>query len=149
MWNDLQMQLISLKSNQTSFRPVLFKNKVGLNIIVAEQNIEEADYKKNSFNGVGKSLLMAIIQFCLGSSKKDSFKSNLSGWEFILDFEINGNRYESCRSADKQNIIRLNGENLKLSNFNQKLGELLFDIPENTSSLSFRALFPFFYRPRR
>lgn len=143
------MQLISLKSNQTSFRPVLFKNKVGLNIIVAEQNIEEADYKKNSFNGVGKSLLMAIIQFCLGSSKKDSFKNNLSGWEFILDFEINGNRYESCRSADKQNIIRLNGENLKLSNFNQKLGELLFDIPENTSSLSFRALFPFFYRPRR
>lgn len=143
------MQLISLKANKASFRPVIFKNKSGLNLIVAEQNTAQENYKVNSFNGVGKSLLLAIIHFCFGSSKKESFKKHLPDWEFQLEFQIGSEKFTSVRSTSKQNVIILNGEELKTTAFNEQLGKLLFDIPDRLSSLSFRSLLPFFYRPRR
>lgn len=142
------MRLISVKSNQQSFRPVEFKNRNGLNLIVAKQS-EGQNSNENSFNGVGKSLLMAIIQFCLGSSSKKSFKKNLPGWEFFLEFEIDGKIYISSRATLNQTSIKLNDESLKIKDFTNKLQELLFDIPQDQKSLSFRALLPFFYRPRR
>ncbi|AZA78711.1 DUF2326 domain-containing protein [Chryseobacterium sp. G0186] len=142
------MRLISVKANQQSFRPVEFKNRNGLNLIVAQQS-EGQNSNENSFNGVGKSLLMAIIQFCLGSSTKKSFKKNLPGWEFFLEFEIDDKIYISSRTTLNQTSIKLNDESLKIKDFTNKLQELLFDIPQDQKSLSFRALLPFFYRPRR
>ena len=69
------MQLISLTSNKETFRPIHFKNEIGLNFIVATQKNPEISDKGNTTNGVGKSLIVAIIHFCLASSKKESFKN--------------------------------------------------------------------------
>lgn len=143
------MQLISLTSNKKSFRSVHFKNVTGLNFIVANQKNPESSDKGKTTNGVGKSLIVALIHFCLGSSKKDSFKKDLSGWSFILTFKIGNETFKSERSTDKQNIIVLNGEENSLPKFNNKFGSLLFDVPAGTSQLTFRSLIPFFIRPRK
>jgi uncharacterized protein YydD (DUF2326 family) len=143
------MQLISLIANKESFRPVYFKNEVGLNFIVAIQKNPESSDKGNTTNGVGKSLIVALIHFCLGSSKKDSFKKDLPGWSFLLTFKIGNEIYKSERSTDKQDLIVLNGQEISLPKFKNKFESLLFDIPVETSQLSFRSLLPFFVRPRK
>lgn len=143
------MQLISLTANKESFRPIHFKNEVGLNFIVAIQKNPESSDKGNTTNGVGKSLIVALIHFCLGSSKKDSFKKDLPGWSFLLTFRIGNETFKSERSTDEQNVIILNGQEISLSKFKSKFESLLFDIPANTSELSFRSLLPFFIRPRK
>lgn len=142
------MQLISLESNHSSFRPVIFKNRTGLNFIVARQSAINKSSDK-TFNGVGKSLLVALIHFCLGSSKKDSLKKHLPGWSFTLTFIIDGVQYVTSRSTDNQAKVNLDGVAIKLVEFNNKFGDLIFDIPEDVSQLSFRSLLPFFIRPRR
>ena len=143
------MQLISLTSNKASFRPVHFKNEFGLNFIVATQKNPELSDKGNTTNGVGKSLIIAIIHFCLASNKKESFKSDLSGWSFILTFRVGNEIFKSERKTDNQDKIILNEQEISLAKFKNKFGSLLFDIPSETSELSFRSLLPFFIRPRK
>jgi uncharacterized protein YydD (DUF2326 family) len=143
------MQLISLTSNKESFRSVHFKNETGLNFIVATQKNSELSDKGNTTNGVGKSLIVALIHFCLGSNKKDSFKKELSGWSFLLTFKIGDETFKSERSTDNQDKIKLNGQEISLTKFKNKFESLLFDIPAGTSELSFRSLLPFFIRPRK
>ena len=53
----------SVTANKTSFKSVRFEK--GLNLIVAIRTKGETD--KNTRNGVGKSTLFRIIDFCLGS----------------------------------------------------------------------------------
>jgi uncharacterized protein YydD (DUF2326 family) len=143
------MQLIKLSANKSSFKTVHFKNETGLNFIVATQKNPEGSEKGETFNGVGKSLIVALTHFCLGSSKKDSFKDNLEGWVFSLTFKIGRTIYTSERSTDLQNKIKLNEKELGIKSFNKRLESLLFDIPEDISQLSFRSLLPFFIRPKR
>ncbi len=142
------MRLISLKANKDSFKTVRFKNSIGLNFIVATQK-EENSKKGDTTNGVGKSLLIALIHFCLGASKNEAFKNNLSNWIFTLEFSINDKIYISERSTNNQEKIKLNGEEISITEFNKKLGKILFEIPNNVNQLSFRSLLPFFIRPRR
>ncbi len=142
------MRLISLKANKDSFKTVRFKNSIGLNFIVATQK-EENRQKGDTTNGVGKSLLIALIHFCLGASKNDAFKNKLSDWIFTLEFSINNKIYTSERSTNSQEKIKLNGEEISTTEFNKKFGKLLFEIPNNVNQLSFRSLLPFFIRPRR
>lgn len=141
------MQLISLTANQASFKPVFFKNQTGLNFIVADKT-EITDGKNKTVNGVGKSLLIAIVHFCLGSRPKSTFISSLPDWEFSLTFIVNGKQYASVRDTQNQNKIILNGDTLSVANFNKKFGEELFDV-DGTKELTFRSLLPFFIRPRR
>jgi len=141
------MQLISLTSNKDSFKPVHFNNEFGLNFIVATQN--NTHDKDSTYNGVGKSLIIALIHFCLGSSKKDSFKRDLPEWSFKLTFKIENEIYISERKTNSQEIIILNNKEIAVSKFNKKFGELLFEIPDNASQLSFRSLLPFFIRPKK
>lgn len=141
------MQLISLTANQASFKPVFFKNQIGLNFIVADKS-EITDGKNKTVNGVGKSLLIAIVHFCLGSRPKSTFISSLPDWEFSLTFIVNGKQYTSVRDTQNQNKIILNGDTLSVANFNKKFGEELFDV-DGTKELTFRSLLPFFIRPRR
>ncbi|GGH58418.1 uncharacterized protein YydD (DUF2326 family) [Filimonas zeae] len=143
------MQLISLRANKESFRPVVFKNGHGLNFIVARQAKGNENQSTNTYNGVGKSLLIAIIHFCLGSNANDSFEENLQGWEFTLSFKIGEEEFTSMRATLNQKIILLNGEEYKIKSFNETLEALLFDIPEGVAHLSFRNLLSFFIRPRR
>jgi len=143
------MQLISLTANKPSFKSVYFKNETGLNLIVATQKIASKKDETSTSNGVGKSLIVALIHFCLGSSAKPVFKSKLEDWVFTLAFKVGDKEYRSTRRTETQNVINLNGEELTLKKFNKKLEELLFKIPEGVSQLSFRSLIPFFARPRK
>lgn len=144
------MQLIRVYSNKDTFREVTF-NGNGLSFIVAQQENPEITERGQTYNGVGKSLLVRIIHFCLGARKEGykDFNEKLSGWEFYLDFKIDSKNYTVKRSTDNINKINLNGEELSINKFNKTMEELCFNIPEDISFLSFRSLIPFFIRPRR
>lgn len=142
------MQLISLTANKNSFKPVVFKS-TGINLIIATQKNPEKSDKGDTTNGVGKSLLIALIHFCLGSSIKKAFKESLPDWEFSLKFKIKQIEYTSTRNTDNQNKIVLNGEELFIKEFNSKLEKLVFEIPDKASQLSFRSLLAFFIRPTK
>ena len=66
------MRLISLTANQKSFHPIIFKD--GINIIAGKQVTPHNENDGNTYNGVGKSLTLHLIHFCLGSRKIESFK---------------------------------------------------------------------------
>lgn len=145
------MYLIRVYSNQKSFREVNFNNPSGINFIIAKQKNPETTDLGKTYNGVGKSLLVRIIHFCLGAKNKSykSFCEKLKGWEFYLEFKINDNTYTVKRSTDKSQKIFLNNEELSINNFNKKLQNLCFEIPDNISFLTFRSLIPFFIRSNK
>ena len=144
------MQLIRVYSNKESFQTVKF-NENGLNFIVARQKELGASEKGKTYNGVGKSLLVRIIHFCMGAKVKGykSFCDNLPGWEFYVDFSIGNKTYTAKRSTDNPQRIVLDGEELTLNKFNEKMESLCFNIPQDMAYLSFRSLLPFFIRPRK
>ena len=59
------MQLKKLYANKSSFRTVEF-NETGLSFIVAKQKNPDNKNNGKTYNGVGKSLLVKIIHFCMG-----------------------------------------------------------------------------------
>ncbi len=144
------MQLIKVYSNKESFKTINF-NQFGLNLIVAKQKDPDNRENGKTYNGVGKSLLVNIIHFCMGSQKKNyaSFCSKLPGWEFYLEFLVSGVQYTAKRTTENPNQIVLNGEELTISKFNAKMGLICFGIPDAISTLSFRSLIPFFIRPNK
>lgn len=144
------MQLIRVYSNKESFQTVKF-NENGLNFIVARQKELGASEKGKTYNGVGKSLLVRIIHFCMEAKVKGykSFCDNLPGWEFYVDFSIGNKTYTAKRSTDNPQRIVLDGEELTLNKFNEKMESLCFNIPQDMAYLSFRSLLPFFIRPRK
>ncbi len=139
------MKLLKLKANKDSFHTIPFNEK-GISLIIAKKRTEN---DRNTYNSVGKSLSIALVHFCLASNKVPAFSEQLPGWEFYLDFEINGEVYTSKRSTDKQDVIILNDEELSLTNFRSLLGEKVFGITEPISNLTFRSLISRFIRPRR
>ncbi|MBF0230884.1 MAG: DUF2326 domain-containing protein [Desulfamplus sp.] len=144
------MRLIKVYSNQTSFRTVEF-NKTGLSFVLAKQKNPGSSEKGKTYNGVGKSLLVRIIHFCLGAGKEDykKFCEKLTDWEFSIDFEVGYNKYTSTRTTNEPEKILLNNEKLSVTQFNKKMNTLCFDIPDDISFLSFRSLIPFFIRPKK
>jgi uncharacterized protein YydD (DUF2326 family) len=144
------MQLISLSANKPTFKTVKF-NKEGLNFIVAKQKNPGESEKGQTFNGVGKSLLVSIVHFCLGA-RKTSYKifcEKLPAWQFTLEFQVGQNILTALRSTSEPDKIILDGEELSVGKFNEKMAGFCFDIPATTQFLSFRSLLPFFVRPRR
>ena len=69
------MKLIKLYSNKKSFRTVRFNEK-GLSIILAKKK-ENTQGGKKTYNGTGKSLIIALIHFCLGSNPNSAFEKSL------------------------------------------------------------------------
>ncbi|GHU98065.1 hypothetical protein FACS189483_05570 [Spirochaetia bacterium] len=142
------MQLIGVRANKETFRPVVF-NETGLSFIVARQKDPESSEDGKTYNGVGKSLLARIINFCLGA-KADNYKDfceKLPGWEFYLDYKINVQKFTSLRKTDDPGKIYLNDVELSIQKFNDKMEELCFTLPEDITYLSFRSLIAFFLRP--
>jgi uncharacterized protein YydD (DUF2326 family) len=141
------MNLISLKSNQPSFHPILFKD--GINIIVGKQVAPHSENDGNTYNGVGKSLTLHLVHFCLGSNKLNTFSNKLPGWEFTLRFRIEGTEYYSTRSTDNQNKIDFCGEFLTAKAVRQKMIELCFGISDNPKNMTWNTLFSRFIRRYR
>jgi len=144
------MRLIKVYSNKASFRTVEF-NRTGPSFIVAKQKNPGASKKGKTYNGVGKSLLVRIIHFCLGASV-DSYKifcEKLSDWEFCVDFELGDKKYTIRRLTDNPKSIFLNNEEMPVAKFRKKMNSLCFHIPDDIKFLSFRSLIPFFMRSRK
>ncbi|MBU9723134.1 MULTISPECIES: DUF2326 domain-containing protein [Bacillaceae] len=142
------MRLIKVSANQPTFKTVYF-NKSGLNFIIARKKNESVTNIRKTYNGVGKSLLISIIHFCLGADKDryKSFCNELTDWSFTLEFEIKGKNHTATRSTANPGRILLNNEELPVKRFNSKVEEVCFNIPEKIPFLSFRSLFKYFIRP--
>ena len=142
------MRLIKLEASDSRFKTVQF-NKTGISFILAKQaNPDDSDVSK-TYNGVGKSLLVAIIHFCLGSSIKPSFQEKLPEWTFYLTVEINNETLVLARSTSQQKDLYINEKKYTLPKFNNFLAERCFRISGNVKYLKFRSLLPFFIRQTR
>lgn len=143
------MHLIWLSANKYSFHDIKFKK--GINYIIGKKFDNEIFDKKSTYNGVGKSLIIELIHFCLGSNKINTFEEILNDWEFILQFEAKGSQHTVIRSCKNQNEIYLDGEIYGLTKFKMKIMELVFDFsPETTiSQITFRTLISRFIRRNR
>ncbi len=142
------MRLIKLEANQPSFHTVHFNSR-GLSIIVGKKEDKNNTNTKNTYNSVGKSLLIRIVHFCLGANTIDEFEAKLPGWEFVLTFDIEGERFQAIRATSKQDQILVNGQKTDLTTFRDKFQKLLFKIDDPVPFLKFRPLISRFIRPMR
>jgi uncharacterized protein YydD (DUF2326 family) len=131
-----------IKSNSPSFKTIKFKP--GFNVVLAERTKESTI--KDSRNGLGKSTLIEIIHYCLGSLKGETLrKKELEGWTFTLDIDLVGKKYSVTRSTSEQNRIIIEGDCsdwpikpnidkktgeqiLSRNDWNRVLGVLMFDL---------------------
>ena len=153
-------------ANKKSFHPVEFTT--GLNVIVAER--AEASSVKDTRNGLGKSTLIEIIDFCLGSR---TIKGSglcvepLSEWAFTIDLTMSGNRIKATRAVESPNIVVIDGLTagwieqpdtdtntgkrvLSVERWRVVLGWAFFDLPRTSDTRkyapSFRSLISYFVR---
>ena len=159
----------AVRCDQKSFKTVRFKP--GFNVVLAERTRESTE--KDSRNGLGKSLLIEIIHFCLGASTKKNEGlrvKELENWTFILELSIKGKDYTIYRNALDFSTVKIEGDIsgwaikpdfdpgqekyiLKVKDWNVLLGYLMFGIPigetegaEKKYLPTFRSLVSYFMR---
>lgn len=141
------MYLVRLTANKPSFHTINFKE--GVNFIVG--GVQDKQKNKNkTYNGVGKSLIIKIIHFCLGSDTVKPFANKLNDWEFSLSFIIEDKEYTVTRSCSIQNKINFNGEEISLKEYKEWLGNKLFNLNKyDIKYLTYRSLISRFIRPSK
>ncbi len=133
-------KLIKLSANKDSFHEITFKN--GLNVIVGKPTSKKAIDKKKTTNGIGKSLIIKIIDFCLGADKINGWELPLHDWIFTLDISIDDIPYTISRAVNTPNKFSFNGTALSLTKFKETMKELLKLSPD----FSFRQIIHRFLR---
>lgn len=112
------MRLIQLSSTNTDFQTINFKK--GLNIVLGEK---ASDEKKETFNGVGKTVSLSLIKYMLGSTISSCLKKVLHDDELTLNLKHNKIDYEINRKND---TITVNGKEYdSLNEFKEDL-DLIF-----------------------
>ncbi|MGV8127483.1 MAG: ABC-three component system protein [Methanothrix sp.] len=160
--------ITSVRSNKALFKAVDFTP--GFNVVLADRTKDSA--KKDTRNGLGKSTLIEIIQFCLGSdaTKSGLIKDPLAGWSFSLDLEIGKDQFSFTRSIDSPKKVIVTGDisewpirprkqrksgvqELPIRDFNDALGYLMFGLSNEDNSIhyepGFRGLISYFVRRGR
>lgn len=146
------MQILSVKSDKESFKEVTLTP--GFNIILAERTTESSN--RDSRNGLGKSSLIHVIRFCLGSSPNRTLESDeLNDWTFTVDMELSGKNYSISRNTNNKNKIIVVGDcsdwsikpEIDLDNGNRQimsasdwvkvLGKLAFDLDFSHSDFKY------------
>lgn len=140
------MYIKKLSANNTTFNEINFlENRV--NLILGTKISKE---KGKSTNGVGKTLSVKIIDFCLGADvKKNSENSELlklSDWIFYLEIVVNNKKINISRAIDNKQYININGNEINIKDFKQRMEDKLFDIPTEKISVSYRGLISRFIR---
>ena len=144
------MRLISLNANVKGFHDVRF-NEQGLSLVVGTRT-EDADHAgEKTTNGVGKSLTIYLVNFCLGSSQNPALERSLSEWAFTLTFSVTGGTHVATRHCSDQGKVVLDDEEISLDRYTKWLGEKLFrlDPQDPMPYLTFRSLIGNFLRPTR
>jgi uncharacterized protein YydD (DUF2326 family) len=156
----------SVTANHRSFHHVEFTT--GLNVILAERS--ETSTEKDTRNGVGKTTLLEIIDFCFGSRPtkgKGLLIEPLQSWAFTIEITLRGNRVKVTRAVADQNRIIIAGPTdgwpekpdlddqagervYKAERWRTLLGWAFFDLPRSSDQLpyrpSYRSLISYFVR---
>lgn len=142
------MHLIEMSSTRQSFKTVRF-NRTGLSLVVGKHTAKQSKNIQSTYNGVGKSLLVALLHFCLGSNKNQQFEAHLNGWDFSLVFEHEDKEHRVTRTVGEDKLI-FDEKEIKLNPYKEILNDLgIFEIPADVGSITFRALISYFLRPNR
>lgn len=137
------MKLLKLYSNRKNFKTVEF-NEEGLSVIVGADTDKSNDL--TTLNGTGKTLILILIDFCLGSNSMN-FLNSLK-CDIYLDFKIKEEFFTVSRSTINQDKFILNEEPIEgVKEYRSKLNDLLSFTPENRITL--RSLLPYFLRYRK
>ena len=155
----------SVSADQASFRTVHLKP--GFNVIMADRT--RSSSQRDTRNGLGKSTLLEIIHFCLGSSPRKGesiIVPELEGWTFTVQIDLLGSRFDVSRSISDPKRVYVEGhfellplpastekENNRsfysIKDWNSILGFCMFGLPlESTKKYSptYRSLISFFAR---
>lgn len=102
------MRLNSLTANFDGFNSVQFRD--GLNIVVADRDKEAT--KTDSRNGLGKTTVIALIDFCLGANMSDRIEQMKGNrWYFTLSLTTrSGATVFAKRSPDSPGDIQIMGD---------------------------------------
>lgn len=98
----------AIKANRPGFREVTFK--LGVNLILADRSKTAGD--KDTTNALGKSTLIDIIDFCLGSNTapgKGLRIEALQGWAFTLELTVGGHDVSVTRATDTPGFFVIEG----------------------------------------
>ena len=154
-----------ITANKSSFHPVEFTP--GLNVILADRT--ETSTQKDTRNGLGKSTLIDIIDFCLGSNVRKGQGLSiepLQDWEFTLEITLGGDPVKVTRAINSPGQLDIEGlwdgwveqsdsinlfkkSRLRLDLWRTFLGTTLFGLHPNYATkykLSFRSLISYFIR---
>lgn len=97
----------AIRADNEMFKPAVFRE--GLNVVLAKRTIEAT--KRDSTNGLGKSALLEIVNFCLGGRKGATLsKGRVDGWRFTIDLEIGGVQCSATRSIRSQGRVEVDGD---------------------------------------
>ena len=152
-----RIRLIKLSSEHEVFEPIIFHD--GVNLILGEK-YDEATVQGRKTNGVGKSMSMACLDFCLlndyGTSRIKRIPSNILPMEeyLILEMEIGGHlvTIKRNRKDEKAPIIIKDDKVVsfeKLEEARHYLAELTFNQLGGKSIPSFRNLLSILIRDER
>lgn len=142
------MRLVSMTADHISFRSVRF-NDTGLSLVVGQRKNPSVRDEKLTFNGVGKSLLIHLIHYCLGASPDKELEEKIPDWTFTLNFKIGEQQFLTQRNTSNQDKITLNGSAMPWKKFNDLMLEHCFIVNETIPFLKFRPLLKRFIRPNK
>ena len=156
-----------LYSNKSSFKEIYFDK--GVNIILADMSSSSSE--KDSRNGVGKSSILEIVDFCLGGEPSKTLKKReLEDWTFFLEVTVKEKKIVVSRSVSMSKKIFIEGdvegfpvqytveEKSKRVFYSDNewkniLGEMVFGIsskiPRRKYDPSYRSLMSYFIRKGR
>ncbi len=150
--------ITSVRANRSSFRTVTFQP--GFNVVLADRTQDST--KKDSRNGLGKSTLIEILHFALGSKPEGLEK--LAGWEFTVGLRLAGRSIDVTRAVDDPKRIALTGDIEGISvgtrldvgrqasdtEWIQYLGQAMFGLPAKEKgdkwTPTYRSLISYFIR---
>lgn len=153
-----------ITSTLSTFKPIRFRP--GLNLIVAEKS--KGATVRQTRNGSGKSSIIRIINFLLGSKcdPESIFRTEtLLEQQFSMAFDLRGTRTVASRNGESNSRIVVDGDfsawpiqpkvdkksgEYRISNTDwcRVLGAIIFDLPTDISVFgpSFRSMISYFVR---
>lgn len=126
------MRILKLYSNLEGFETIYY-NQQGFTFIYGEKGDTSSTY-----NGTGKTLMISLIDFCLGSNAKKELK--VLNCDFFLDYLDSGAVHTVRRNTVEQKNIFVDGEKKSLKQFREDLADIigLKIKPNITSRTKFR-----------